>query len=141
MSSDEDDDELMAAAGKWAEAADSEVDSSPKKKKKTKKNKKQIRDKPKEGVESSSEKTVQTPIRTEKNATSKVYSLHLTQVPYEATQTDIRCAFGEKGCHITSVRLVYDHDSTSGERHFRGVAFVDLASFDPAPDVHTTEGL
>ncbi|KAL9181381.1 hypothetical protein ACHAXT_010186 [Thalassiosira profunda] len=55
------------------------------------------------------------------------YSLHLTKVPYEATQTDIRCAFGERGCHLTSVRLVYDRDQKTGERHFRGVAFVDFA--------------
>jgi hypothetical protein len=28
---------------------------------------------------------------------------------------------------VTSVRLVYDRDQKTGERHFRGVAFVDLA--------------
>ncbi|KAL3761568.1 hypothetical protein ACHAW5_001876 [Stephanodiscus triporus] len=55
------------------------------------------------------------------------YSLHLKNVPYDASQGDIRFAFGEKGCNVTSVRLVYDRDQKTGERHFRGVAFVDLA--------------
>ncbi|KAL3827564.1 hypothetical protein ACHAXA_002061 [Cyclostephanos tholiformis] len=55
------------------------------------------------------------------------YSLHLKNVPFDATQGDIRFVFGEKGCNVTSVRLVYDRDQNTGERHFRGVAFVDLA--------------
>ena len=55
------------------------------------------------------------------------YSLHLKNVPYDASQSDIRFAFLEKRCNVTSVRLVYDRDQKTGEKHFRGVAFVDLA--------------
>ena len=69
----------------------------------------------------------------------QTYSLHMTKVPYTATQTDIRFAFGQKGCNITSIRLVYDRDQKTGERHFRGVAFVDLAdekSYNKALEFH-----
>lgn len=159
MSDEEDDDELlMAAARQWAASANDsgEDDSSPKKNeekkskqsknsKKKKKEKKSKRDKTKEGSETSVAKVVeQAPENTEQNTTRQVYSLHLTKVPYEATQTDIRCAFGEKGCYVTSVRLVYDHDSSSGERNFRGVAFVDLAdeaSFQKGLELHGTKFL
>jgi len=55
------------------------------------------------------------------------YSLHVTKVPFDCTQADIRIAFGQKGCNITSIRLVYDRDQKTGERTFRGVAFLDLA--------------
>ena len=54
-----------------------------------------------------------------------VYSLHLTQLSYDATDYDIRSLFTKKGCLISSVRLVYD--SSAGQRTFRGVAFVDVA--------------
>jgi len=156
MSDEEDDDELlMAAAGQWAASApddSGEDDSSPKTKKKSKQSKKskkqkkeKKRDKPKEGSDTSAAKVVeQAPVNTEQNTTREVFSLHLTKVPYEATQTDIRCAFGEKGCDVTSVRLVYDHNSSSGERHFRGVAFVDLAdeaSFQKGLELHGTKFL
>ena len=67
------------------------------------------------------------PMHTNTSSVPQTYSLHLTKVPYAATQTDIRFAFGQKGCNITSIRLVYDRDQKTGEKHFRGVAFVDLA--------------
>ena len=60
-------------------------------------------------------------------AVPKNYSLHLTKVPFDATQTSIRYAFIEKNCTVTSVRLVYDTNQKTRERTFRGVAFVDLA--------------
>jgi hypothetical protein len=56
-----------------------------------------------------------------------IYSLHLKNVPYDASQGDIRFAFAEKGCNVTSVRLVYDRDQSTGERNFRGVVFIDFA--------------
>lgn len=56
-----------------------------------------------------------------------IYSLHLKNVPYDASQGDVRFAFGEKGCNVTSVRLVYDRDQSTGERNFRGVVFIDFA--------------
>eukprot|EP00984_Skeletonema_dohrnii_P022461 scaffold11577_cov86-Skeletonema_dohrnii-CCMP3373.AAC.3 len=155
MSDEEDDEEelLMAAAGQWAASAaddSGEDDSSAKKKskkskksKKEKKEKKPKRDKPKEGSDASTAKIEQAPVNTEQNTTRQVFSLHLTKVPYEATQTDIRCAFSEKGCYVTSVRLVYDRKA-NGERNFRGVAFVDLgdeASFQKGLALHGTKFL
>ena len=56
-----------------------------------------------------------------------IYSLHLKNVPYDASQGDVRFAFAEKGCNVTSVRLVYDRDQSTGERNFRGVVFIDFA--------------
>lgn len=56
-----------------------------------------------------------------------IYSLHLKNVPYDASQGDVRFAFAEKGCNVTSVRLVYDRDQSTGERSFRGVVFIDFA--------------
>ncbi len=159
---EEDDELLMAAAGQWAaSAADSpgeDDDSSPKKKKKKskkskkskkeKKEKKSKRDKPKEesdthATPANSIEEQTAPVIKELNTTRQVFSLHLTTVPYEATQTDIRCAFVEKGCYVTSVRLVYDR-TASGERKFRGVAFVDLAdeaSFQKGLELHGTKFL
>jgi hypothetical protein len=53
------------------------------------------------------------------------WSLHVTQLSFEATDFDIRTAFVLKGCAVSSVRLVYDRDGE--HRTFRGVAFVDVA--------------
>jgi hypothetical protein len=75
---------------------------------------------------STAEKTSSLPLHNS-SLRPQTYSLHLTRVPYEATQSEIRCSFIEKGCSVTSVRLVYDRDYKTGERNFRGVAFVDLA--------------
>ena len=58
------------------------------------------------------------------------YSLHLTQLPYDATELDIRRMFSENGItsmSIHSVRMVYDHDVHTGRKTvFRGVAFADM---------------
>ena len=154
MTDDEEDDEfLMAAAGQWAASAaenSGEDDTSSKKKskksKKEKKEKKSKRGKPKEESDASPAKVEEeqaAPVNKEQNTSRQVFSLHLTTVPYEATQNDIRCAFGEKGCYVTSVRLVYDR-TTSGERKFRGVAFVDMAdeaSFQKGLELHRTNFL
>ena len=158
MSDEEEDDELlMAAAGQWAATAaddSGEEESSPKKSKKSKKNKKQKKEKkekkskdklPESSDAASIEKVEAAPLKTEQqNATPRVFSLHLTKVPYEATQHDIRCAFGEKGCYVTSVRVVYDHNPSTGEKKSRGVAFVDLAdeaSYKRGLELHGTKFL
>jgi hypothetical protein len=83
--------------------------------------------------------TISKSMHTNSTQQQQTYSLHMTKVPYTATQTDIRFAFGQKGCNITSIRLVYDRDQKTGERHFRGVAFVDLAdekSYNKALEFH-----
>lgn len=72
----------------------------------------------------------------------KTYSLHVTQLSYEATDYDIRDLFMSKGCLVTSVRLVYTaQDSETMIRKFKGVAFVDVsdeASFAVATKLHRT---
>ena len=109
---DEDDEELLVAASAWASSQNDDAEDEE------------------EGnnVDSTdhSDKTSSQP-RHNSSLRPQTYSLHLTRVPYEATQSEIRCSFIEKGCHVTSVRLVYDRDYKTGERNFRGVAFVDLA--------------
>ena len=54
-----------------------------------------------------------------------VYSVHLTQIPYAATDMEIRQHFFAKGVSIKSLRMVYDR-GVDGRRQFRGVAFCDL---------------
>ena len=54
----------------------------------------------------------------------KLYSLHVTQLSYEANEHGIRTIFAEAGCLISSIRLVYD--GIGAERTFRGVAFLDV---------------
>mmetsp|Transcript_57226 Transcript_57226/g.64869 ORF Transcript_57226/g.64869 Transcript_57226/m.64869 type:complete len:345 (+) Transcript_57226:47-1081(+) len=57
----------------------------------------------------------------------QVYSLHITQLPYDSTEFDLRKLFAEHGCSkIKSIRLVYDHDTRGQKTVFRGVAFIDL---------------
>jgi hypothetical protein len=54
-------------------------------------------------------------------------SVHVTQVPFSATELDVRRHFAEGGgCLVSSVRLVYDR-GIDRDRQFRGVAFVDVA--------------
>jgi RNA recognition motif-containing protein len=63
-----------------------------------------------------------------------LYSLHVTQISYNATENDIRQHFVEAGCiGIQSIRLVYDFSQknlttkATQKKTFRGVAFVDLS--------------
>jgi len=51
-------------------------------------------------------------------------SLHITQLPFECTEAQLRNHFVAKGCRLKSVRLVYDRSGSV--RTFRGVAFVDV---------------
>ena len=149
MPEEEDDELLMEAAGQWAASKQnkSKKKSKSEKSKKEKKDKKSTKDKPigeldtlPEKVEGTQEKADQS---NSNNTTQQVFSLHLTKVPYEATRTDLRYALREKGCNVTAVRFVYDHKS-SGEKSFRGVAFVDLAdeaSFKKGLELHGTKFL
>lgn len=68
------------------------------------------------------------------------YSLHITNIPYNASRDDIQKTFTEKGCQVTSIRLVYNHhvsrsdynakkrgeNAPKSDSGFTGVAFVDL---------------
>lgn len=64
---------------------------------------------------------------THSNERDTGFSLHITQLSYEATDYDIRDLFISKGCLVTSVRLVYRPDEKTGARKFTGVAFVDVS--------------
>lgn len=110
---DEDDDaEMLAAAAAWAEQ--DVVDPS----KKALEEDSSTKDSPSkhggiEAIESSNE--------------PQTWSLHVTQLSFDATEMDIRHHFVSKGCVVTSVRLVYDFDRSSNHKTFRGVAFCDVA--------------
>lgn len=91
---DFEDQDLLAAAADWAElgAVIKQPDSKP----------------------------TRTHSQTEEKKTT--YSMHVTQLSYEASDFDVRDFFVSRGCLVTSVRLV--RDKKSGE--FQGVAFVDV---------------
>ena len=93
---DDDDKDLMAAATAWAEQQDSQ-DASP-----------------------------NTETKPQQDDSRKIYSLHITQLDYDASDYDVRNHFTSNGCIVTSVRLVYDR-SVDDRKLFRGVAFVDVA--------------
>lgn len=98
----DEDNELMAAAAAWAEQQEggSEQQSKEEEEKNT--------------------KVSALPSQTES------FSLHITQLPYDANELDIRQLFAEQGCIISSIRLVYDRDEKGHKTVFRGVAFVDF---------------
>jgi RNA recognition motif-containing protein len=95
---DSEDDELMAAAAAWAQQQQTGGD--------------------KDKADTNRDTTAA--------ATPKSFSLHITQLPFDAIELDIRQHFAEKGCIITSIRLVYDKDERGRNALFRGVAFMDL---------------
>ena len=137
-----DDDELLTAAAAWAgRSQDDEEDSDGDGEVSASKKPSSIKGR-QESLEQrtrSSKNDKGSGASEHSNSQRKNFSLHLTKIPYEATQGDIRFAFGEKGCNVTSVRLVYDRDHKTGERHFRGVAFVDVAdekSFNKGLEFH-----
>jgi hypothetical protein len=147
--SDEDNDLLMAA-GQWAteQKSDEDEPTPVTSQADTSSNwedvKKRKKSKEKETAVSSKEQSVQPKVDTrhvQSSTAPKIYSLHLTKVPFDATQSIIRYAFSQKGCQVTSVRLVYDTDHKTGERTFRGVAFVDFGdetSFQTGLKLHNT---
>jgi RNA recognition motif-containing protein len=53
-------------------------------------------------------------------------SLHITQLPFDSAEIDLRKLFAEHGCSVTSIRMVYDKDTRGYKTVFRGVAFVDV---------------
>lgn len=72
-------------------------------------------------------------------STPQNLSLHITQLPYDSTEFDLRKLFAEQGCSITSIRLVYDHDTEGRKTVFRGVAFcdfLDVTSYHNALKLH-----
>lgn len=68
------------------------------------------------------------------------FSLHVTQLSFEATEFDIREHFSAKGCFIKSIRMVFDRGLNG--RTFRGVAFIDLQdaeSYKRALELHKSK--
>jgi len=68
---------------------------------------------------------------------NNTYSLHVTNLPYNATKPEIMRYFMKKGCEISSTRLVYNHHVSRGDRDtkkllpksgFTGVAFIDFVN-------------
>lgn len=106
-SESDDDEELLAAAAAWAE--NDEGDDSP----------------TNEPAATTAAPTSAAPAA---GATTNAddLSLHITQLPYDTIELDLRRLFAEKGCRLSSIRLVYDRDEKGRKTVFRGVAFIDL---------------
>jgi len=78
------------------------------------------------------------------------FSVHVTNLPLDATKLSIHHTFTEKGCDVISTRQVYNHHVSRDDRQknitdrkngFTGVAFVDFAdkkSYDTALEMHQT---
>jgi hypothetical protein len=108
---DDDDEELMAAAAAWAQEQTGEEAETP----------------------SNAAKSVNANVNVaspaiDAPANPTNLSLHITQLPYDTNNLDIRRLFSEQGCFVTSIRLVCDQDENGRKTVFRGVAFVDLAN-------------
>jgi hypothetical protein len=115
---DDDDEDLLAAAAMWAgDISDvpREPVVRPIRNEKAKKEKKTVFDKDR----------IPHP-NTHDVSELRSYSLHITQLPFDSTEMDLRKFFTEQGCALASIRLVYDHDIQGRRTVFRGVAFVDL---------------
>lgn len=68
---------------------------------------------------------------------NNTYSLHVTNLPYNAAKPEIMRYFMKIGCEISSTRLVYNHHVSRGDRDtkkllpksgFTGVAFIDFVN-------------
>ena len=117
--SDDDDDDLLAAAAQWADNEEkvtgkTEMDPTNKKK-----DRKQQGNEPAHQDIDEAASVLQQPPPT--------LSLHITQLPFDSSEMDLRKFFAQHGCQCTSIRLVYDRDVQGRKTVFRGVAFVDLA--------------
>jgi hypothetical protein len=68
------------------------------------------------------------------------FSLHITNLPYNATKSEMMQVFLDKGCRVTSARMVFNYHTSRSRRDndkknggfqnsngFTGVAFVDFA--------------
>ena len=109
--SSEDDDEILAAAAQWADQDDNDDDDGNKTHNETQKQPSAARSH-------------------EVQEENQNLSLHITQLPYDTNELDLRRLFAEQGCRISSIRLVYDRDEHGRKTLFRGVAFVDLLDLD-----------
>jgi RNA recognition motif-containing protein len=131
---DDDDDELLAAAAMWAGDGDGDSTSNIQSSSNEKDNRK--------NDSSTNPKTTDTTTLSPPPPPfqrKQVYSLHITQLPYDSTEFDLRKLFAEHGCSITSIRLVYDRDTQGHKTVFRGVAFIDMYdsnSFEVALKLH-----
>lgn len=114
--SDSDDDVLMAAAAAWADQQtdnpneDSKVEQGGEQK----------------GDDDSNTRKARLISKEKASSVPQSLSLHITQLPYDTNELDIRKLFAENGCMASSIRLVYDRDASGRKTVFRGVAFVDL---------------
>jgi hypothetical protein len=130
---DDDDEDLLAAAAIWAgEKTDTPSDTVARRNRK---------EKTKKGMETVSESEGEqvAPPSTPDVSHLQSYSLHITQLPFDSSEVDLRKLFTEQGCTVTSVRLVYDHDVRGNKTVFRGVAFVevsDQASYERALELN-----
>jgi len=122
-----DDGELLAAAALWAGDGDGDGETSDgnndpsSREEDTRNNHPFSSFSPVTKISSSTTAALRTSLR------KQVYSLHITQLPYDSTEFDLRKLFAEHGCSkIKSIRLVYDHDTRGQKTVFRGVAFIDL---------------
>jgi len=143
---EEDEDELLATAANWAEQ---ESDFSEEAKPSS------------GGEEEGSDRASKRQKRAPETATENIiddkkkkndFSLHITQLPYDTTDYDIRDFFIKKGCLLKSVRLVYSSDKNKatgvkkGSKEpvgpkFSGVCFIDCldeASYNIALGLHRT---
>ena len=117
MMEEDEDQQLLAAAANWA-GGDGDSDSASV---------------DEEEVNDDSEIEADESIPLHKTRQNKTYSLHVTQLSYQASDFDIRSFFISKGCLVTSVRLV------RSDGQFKGVAFVDVrdeTSFQAALKCH-----
>jgi RNA recognition motif. (a.k.a. RRM, RBD, or RNP domain) len=121
---DDDDEDLLAAAAMWA--GDSKIENLKSKSGTDRNGKDEKTSRAKKDEKENSDDVESTP---------QFLSLHITQLPFDATEMDLRKFFAEQGCSVTSIRLVYDHDVRGQKTVFRGVAFVDMldrSSYDHA---------
>lgn len=146
--SDEDEDELFDLAQKWAESKEKEARVDVEKGKRHNRKKDMDReltvktDTPQTSISSPSTKIHmhQTDRKKSVNDNQKgnKFSLHITNLPYNATKAEILEVFVNNGCKVNSLRLVYNYHTSrrdvdkkgkniKNNNHFTGVAFADMA--------------
>ncbi|KAL3924976.1 MAG: hypothetical protein SGILL_000714 [Bacillariaceae sp.] len=112
---DDDEDDLLAAAAMWAESEEPAGDTKSDAAANNRKDRPGVDQRTQQEEHSSSSQQQQS------------FSLHITQLPFDTSDLDLRKFFSEHGCTCTSIRLVYDRDMQGNKTVFRGVAFVDLS--------------
>lgn len=146
VDSDSDDEELFDLAQKWAVSQETKgnngvvkVPSHVEDEKTAKKKQKNIASDATGGIKDSNlfcESTTTSSI--EGTRQRNQFSLHVTNLPYNATKEEIVQTFVEKGCRVISTRLVYNYHTSKRDNEkkktkvtnsngFTGVAFVDVA--------------